>query len=619
MVIKINNCSNLKQTEIHERDLQKIIEDEVIYLYEEVLGEEAPFQVHVFIQDMRWTTAMGYDPKRSDPSHIYLFLNTRTVKDYLNDKDKESDFRFFLLHELVHSADVAAIKKQCDYIDVVRSSRDTRFSYTRLLWPLRVLDLYRSEGVAELCSHILLRSPAESANLGVFASIMGYGNYRDFGKNLEKMIDHWSYEGESIYREMEKWVYTHASSGILMDVLTRLGLVTESTRYDWSHGCLKKEEKAELLKTCISLSLSQYIAGLMTINWEGESSVPIQKLLGMCASVQKRMELDKISLYTLLVETQYPSATDFIEVLGELMEKRTLDVVIESKIKALHDNFTKTDAGMLDLVDKLWDFYVQNREGLYQTYATAAKMVLDYFFYEDDLIQDDMVGFGRADDIALMTKMWKLVQYEVYTTYLRFELNDMGTGLVVTGSSRWEADEDGYYIEPLNEVQDDVLYIPAYHEFEGQMYPVVEIRDGAGIGDDYTKAVFISQNVKYIGERVFYIYSLDPFLSMVVDKRNPYYDSRQKCNGIIETATNRLIYGCANTVVPYSVASIAEGAMDYATGIYVKDTDSHYLVIPDSVTEIDESAFAKCWVRRIYISDPSLIKKHRSYTEIVKL
>ena len=42
---------------------------------------------------------------------------------------------------------------------------------------------------------------------------------------------------------------------------------------------------------------------------------------------------------------------------------------------------------------------------------------------------------------------------------------------------------------------------------------------------------------------------------IVVEEGNPKYDSREGCNAIIETATNKLICGCKSTVIPASVKS----------------------------------------------------------------
>lgn len=48
--------------------------------------------------------------------------------------------------------------------------------------------------------------------------------------------------------------------------------------------------------------------------------------------------------------------------------------------------------------------------------------------------------------------------------------------------------------------------------------------------------------------------------SIKVSKNNQYYDSRENCNAIIESKTNKLISGCANTKVPDSVTSIGDSA-----------------------------------------------------------
>ena len=75
--------------------------------------------------------------------------------------------------------------------------------------------------------------------------------------------------------------------------------------------------------------------------------------------------------------------------------------------------------------------------------------------------------------------------------------------------------------------------------------------------------------------------------SIVVAEENPVYDSRNNCNAIIETATNTLISGCQNTVIPNSVTSIGYEAFIGCTGLTS-------VVIPNSVTSIGSSAFSNC-------------------------
>ena len=48
--------------------------------------------------------------------------------------------------------------------------------------------------------------------------------------------------------------------------------------------------------------------------------------------------------------------------------------------------------------------------------------------------------------------------------------------------------------------------------------------------------------------------------SITVDDENAVYDSRNNCNAIIETATNKLILGCSTTELPYDVVEIGNNA-----------------------------------------------------------
>ena len=82
--------------------------------------------------------------------------------------------------------------------------------------------------------------------------------------------------------------------------------------------------------------------------------------------------------------------------------------------------------------------------------------------------------------------------------------------------------------------------------------------------------------------------------TIIVDKNNSIYDSRDNCNAIIETATNKLITGCKNTTIPNSVTSIGKLAFSFSQ-------DLTSIIIPNSVTTIEEDAFSECGLTSITI------------------
>lgn len=75
--------------------------------------------------------------------------------------------------------------------------------------------------------------------------------------------------------------------------------------------------------------------------------------------------------------------------------------------------------------------------------------------------------------------------------------------------------------------------------------------------------------------------------TITVAPENSYYDSREGCNAIIETATNTLIATCNNSVIPCNVTSIGMFA-------FTRCTKLTSVTIPQSVTSIGMFAFPYC-------------------------
>ena len=132
-------------------------------------------------------------------------------------------------------------------------------------------------------------------------------------------------------------------------------------------------------------------------------------------------------------------------------------------------------------------------------------------------------------------------------------------------------------------------------------YTVTRIGSDAFWANEDLNSVTIPNSVTSIGRRAFqycsgltsitipnsvtYIYD-DTFRycsnlsSIIIESGNKRYDSRNSCNAIVETSSNRLITGCKNTTIPDTVEIIGLNA-------FAGQSRLQSLFIPASIKKIE--------------------------------
>lgn len=129
----------------------------------------------------------------------------------------------------------------------------------------------------------------------------------------------------------------------------------------------------------------------------------------------------------------------------------------------------------------------------------------------------------------------------------------------------------------MKEKDNGILELPKY--FRGK--PILKI---AGISG-YLEEIVIPKTITEIGVGV--ISSKPDLVTIIVDENNKTFDSRNSCNAIIETETNKLVTGCKTTIIPDNVTSIGESAFRNCSGLTS-------IAVPYSVTSIGDNAFYGC-------------------------
>lgn len=99
------------------------------------------------------------------------------------------------------------------------------------------------------------------------------------------------------------------------------------------------------------------------------------------------------------------------------------------------------------------------------------------------------------------------------------------------------------------------------------------------------KGIYIPDNIEKIRDEIFD--NCGSLQIIQVSSKNPTYDSRENCNALINSKSNKLISGSNNTKIPKDIIEISEYAFTYKEKF-------QEITIPKGVEKIGKYAFLQC-------------------------
>ena len=238
--------------------------------------------------------------------------------------------------------------------------------------------------------------------------------------------------------------------------------------------------------------------------------------------------------------------------------------------------------GCTNLTTLYWNaIRCESRGGMYTYYLTEA-----YVGDKVEYIPSDFIRDAKVQTIDLPNSVKDIGEYAFFNCS-RLKNIRMPEYLVTIGNWCFSGCDSLAVVD----IPNTVTYIGDYAFYFMKMLtsatlpPHVEyVGEAAYMGNrTLTSVGIIPKSLTTIGYLAFsYLPNVESF---VVAQDNPVYDSRENCNAIIETATDKLLAGTMNTVIPSSVKTIGTEAFYWSYNL-------HSIDFPEGLEVIEESAFS---------------------------
>ena len=355
-----------------------------------------------------------YYPSLSEINHPVFYVREISVKELLESQDIKR-FEGTTIHEMFHAADQYMLINHFQLVQKMHNQMGNNVGYLEqaqndhsmaLLQTLNIFHHYRAEGIAVAGESLLMKDPVPyngnptSRFQGNFLKTMMNSCHRADGNKTNV------YDAESISLD----AYEDAPF-VLMLVLYKQGYIEQGVAQKavdaMSKGRfeLTDEEVHTIMRCAIDLPLTGFIEGLMML---GEEIAPVQPFLFFCGKIQNEFDESNADAFSQL--TQKPDSpvvfkATMDQIMGCLIPENELDLDYDSFISK-----ENTDPAYPQIKENLKELYSILKDNTDAERKLIAQWALTYFFDDEDVIHDNISGFGLVDDMAVLDYAIKLIR-----------------------------------------------------------------------------------------------------------------------------------------------------------------------------------------------------------------
>ena len=400
----INEGYEPEQVESVKRRVMQDFHDAAIKVFSETLNRELPKTIEI-----RWekskesSTLASFNSIKSNENHFVFSMYKKAIELYFIKMTEE--FWSMVMHEMVHAADLFNIDHAYRLYDEIQNKIDSSSNAENsssikaqmaLLEVLEMLQHYREEGIAILCGNLLSKRDFNA---------MGQDEIHLFRKMVELSFQRsilWitdpKYDEVILDNEVSDAAYSSAYA-IVGLVLLKRGDINDvvfnkiNKSMGWGYSEMTQQEIRKVVRAALSLSLSDFIQGLML--W-GDKIAPLKPLLEFCGLLQNEYSPHKIESFMELLQKPVTETT-FLNAMQSIADS----LIPEEQLNSCCANFCQNSPD-----DKLKAKVMQLHQVMSNEDNSDLKRIaqwaLSYLFSEKDLIHDDTTALGYVDDAIVI-------------------------------------------------------------------------------------------------------------------------------------------------------------------------------------------------------------------------